>query len=45
MRVDGRRTDELRSVTIVPNYTTYAEGSVLIGQFFAIQKPILEVES
>ncbi|MBN2548016.1 MAG: ribonuclease PH [Anaerolineales bacterium] len=30
MRVDGRRTDELRPVTIVPNYTTYAEGSTLI---------------
>lgn len=30
MRVDGRKTNELRSVIITPDYTTYAEGSVLI---------------
>ena len=32
MRVDGRRTDELRPVRIEVGYTRYAEGSVLITQ-------------
>ncbi len=31
MRMDGRRADELRPVVITPNYTAYAEGSVLIA--------------
>ncbi len=31
MRPSGRRTDELRSVTIQRQYTKHAEGSVLIG--------------
>ena len=31
IRSDGRRTDELRPVTIEPNYLKYAEGSVLIS--------------
>lgn len=31
MRVDGRKTDELRAVTLTPHYTDYAEGSVLIA--------------
>lgn len=30
MRVDGRKADELRPVTITPHYLKYAEGSVLI---------------
>ena len=30
MRVDGRRPDELRPVTITPNVNKYAEGSALI---------------
>ncbi|UCC65813.1 MAG: ribonuclease PH [Anaerolineae bacterium] len=30
-RVDGRRADELRAVTIAPDYVTYPEGSVLIS--------------
>ena len=30
MRVDGRRNDELRLVTITPDYVQYPEGSVLI---------------
>ncbi len=30
MRVDGRRNDELRPVTITPDYVQYPEGSVLI---------------
>ena len=29
-RIDGRRPDELRPVKITPNFTKYAEGSVLI---------------
>jgi ribonuclease PH len=32
MRIDGRRPDELRPVTMETGYTSYAEGSVLIGQ-------------
>ena len=31
MRLDGRKPDELRSISIIPDYTTYAEGSVLIA--------------
>ncbi len=31
MRVDGRRTNELRQVTITPNFVIYPEGSVLIA--------------
>lgn len=31
MRVDGRRTTELRQVTITPNFVIYPEGSVLIA--------------
>ena len=31
-RIDGRAFDELRPLTIIPNYTKYAEGSVLIEQ-------------
>lgn len=30
MRIDGRKSDELRPVTITPGATAYAEGSVLI---------------
>jgi len=30
MRIDGRRNDELRPVTITPDYVQYPEGSVLI---------------
>jgi len=32
MRIDGRRPNELRAVTMEPGYTRYAEGSVLISQ-------------
>jgi ribonuclease PH len=32
MRIDGRRTDELRPVKLELGYTRYAEGSVLITQ-------------
>ena len=32
MRIDGRRYNELRPLTIIPDYTKYAEGSVLIEQ-------------
>lgn len=31
MRVDGRKSDELRPVTLALDYTIYAEGSVLIS--------------
>lgn len=31
MRVDGRKIDEIRSTTISPNYSRYAEGSALIS--------------
>jgi ribonuclease PH len=31
MRADGRRTDELRVVSITPDFNRYAEGSVLIA--------------
>lgn len=31
MRFDGRKYDELRPVVLTPNYTIYAEGSVLIS--------------
>ncbi len=31
MRVDKRRPDELRNVTIIPDYISYPEGSVLIS--------------
>ncbi|HEX4405102.1 MAG TPA: ribonuclease PH [Polyangia bacterium] len=31
MRPDGRRTDELRAITITPDFSKYAEGSVLIA--------------
>jgi ribonuclease PH len=31
MRPDGRKADELRSITITPDFNRYAEGSVLIG--------------
>lgn len=30
MRIDGRTADQLRPITITPNYNKYAEGSVLI---------------
>ena len=30
MRPDGRRADELRKVTLTPDYNRYAEGSVLV---------------
>lgn len=30
MRIDGRRRDQLREIKITPNYTLYAEGSVLV---------------
>ena len=29
-RIDGRKNDELRPVKITPNFTKFAEGSVLI---------------
>ncbi|MEG1577696.1 MAG: ribonuclease PH, partial [Oscillospiraceae bacterium] len=29
-RIDGRAWDELRPITIVPNYIKFAEGSALI---------------
>ena len=31
MRPSGRAPDEMRSITIEPNFTRHAEGSVLIG--------------
>jgi ribonuclease PH len=31
LREDGRMADELRPVTLTPNYTIYAEGSILIS--------------
>src|SRR5450432_4627901 len=31
MRADGRRPDELRAITIEPDFNRYAEGSVLIA--------------
>ncbi|HEV3032853.1 MAG TPA: ribonuclease PH [Polyangia bacterium] len=31
MRPDGRRPDELRAITITPDFSKYAEGSVLIA--------------
>ena len=31
MRIDGRRADELRPITIEPDFNRYAEGSVLIA--------------
>lgn len=31
MRIDGRKTDELRQVSITPDYLLYPEGSVLIA--------------
>ena len=31
MRPDGRRTDELRPITITPDFNRYAEGSALIA--------------
>jgi ribonuclease PH len=31
MRTDGRRADELRPITITPDFNRYAEGSVLIA--------------
>jgi ribonuclease PH len=31
MRTDGRRADELRPISITPDYNRYAEGSVLIA--------------
>lgn len=30
LRLDGRRTDELRPITITPGFTKHAEGSVLV---------------
>ena len=30
MRVDGRKNDELRQVSITRNFTKYAPGSVLV---------------
>lgn len=30
MRIDGRQPDELRDITIIPNYSRYPEGSALI---------------
>jgi len=30
MRIDGRKSDELRPINVTSNYTDYAEGSVLI---------------
>ena len=30
MRPDGRRADELRTITITPDFNRYAEGSVLV---------------
>jgi ribonuclease PH len=30
LRIDGRRSDQLRPITFTPDYTQYAEGSVLI---------------
>jgi ribonuclease PH len=30
MRIDGRKWDEIRPVTITPGYVDYAEGSALI---------------
>lgn len=32
MRIDGRRTDELRAIKLELDYTRYAEGSALISQ-------------
>ena len=38
-RIDGRKSDQLRSVKITPNFTKFAEGSVLIEEFsLAIEK-------
>jgi ribonuclease PH len=31
MRIDGRRADQLRTITIEPDFNRYAEGSVLIA--------------
>src|SRR3954447_1304416 len=31
MRIDGRRADQLRPITITPDFNRYAEGSVLIA--------------
>ena len=31
MRHDGRKADELRSISITPNFSSFAEGSVLIS--------------
>ncbi|MGC6547586.1 ribonuclease PH, partial [Escherichia coli] len=31
MRPSGRAPDEMREITITPNFTRHAEGSVLIG--------------
>jgi ribonuclease PH len=31
MRADGRKRNELRSFTITPDYSSYAEGSVIIA--------------
>jgi len=31
MRIDGRRADQLRAITIEPDFNRYAEGSVLIA--------------
>ena len=31
VRIDGRRVDELRPITIEPNYLAYAEGSALVS--------------
>jgi ribonuclease PH len=31
MRPSGRAPDQMRAITIQPNYTVHAEGSVLIG--------------
>ena len=31
-RIDGRKADEMRPVTITPGYLDYAEGSALITQ-------------
>ena len=31
MRPDGRKADELRPITITPDFNRYAEGSVLVS--------------
>ena len=43
-RVDGRTSDQLRPVRIVPGYFTYAEGSALIEMGMTIVACAVTVE-